>query len=156
MFAITVFIFAVAWKQWRLFRKAQLFEFTYRVYIDFFSFLNEERNNDLKDWLFGRIELTGKMERLGDLFEKFEAVYSLMKRKLIEDEMFYDLISYYIELANSKENKPMADDYIKFAREEAKKKGVIKTDDICIGFYLMLEKIRRMSSEREGKDKSIV
>lgn len=156
MFAITVFIFLVAWKQWRLFKKSQLSEFTHRVYIDFFNFINKEKNNDLKDWLFGRTELKGKMERLGDLFEKFEAVYTLMKRNLIEDEMFYDLISYYIEMANSKENKPNADDYIKFARDEAKKKGVIKTDDIFIGFYLMLDKIGKMSAEREGKDEPLV
>ena len=59
-------------------------------------------------------------------------------------------------MANSKENKPTADDYIKFARDEAKKKGVIKTDDIFIGFYRMLEKIRKMSSERKEKNESLV
>ena len=155
MFGITVFIFVVAWKQWRLFRKSQLLEFTHRVYMDIFNFLNEERNRDLKDWLFGRKEFKDKKERLGDLFEKFEAVYSLMKRKLIDDEMFYDLIGYYIEMSNSKENKPKAADYIKFARDEAKKKGVIKTDDIFIGFYRMLEKIQKISFERNGKDESL-
>ena len=155
MFGITVFIFVVAWKQWRLFRKSQLLEFTHRVYVDIFNFINEERNIDLKDWLFGRKEFNDKMERLGDLFEKFEAVYTLLKKKIIEDEMFYDLIGYYIEMANSKENKPTADDYIKFAREEAKQKGVIKTDDMFIGFYLLLEKIRKMSSERDGMDESL-
>ena len=157
-FLVAFAILIVGSKQLQKMTANKRIDFTYQVYMDFFSFLNDKENKDLKGWLFGeQVILPNNYTRLGDLFEKFEAVYSLMKQKSINREVFYDLISYYVEKASSSTNNPNFEHYVQYIRDEELKKGVVvETGDIFIGFQHLLNLIRKISKEREGKDKSLV
>lgn len=149
MLLITISILAVGWVTLNQNRKDKRTEFTYKGYTDFIAFINLPDNKDIKGWLYGVNSIEDKNDnyiRLGDLFEKFEIVYSLIKAKSINDEMWYDLWSYYIEHAASAKNP----NYKEFFADckESDKDRIEKTDDIFIGFEPMIRKANRMSKNR--------
>jgi hypothetical protein len=150
MLIVTTLILVVGWWQLRNFREEKRIEFGYKVYTNFFSFLDMDKNKDIKDWLFGKEPKINDWDRLGDLFEKFEVVYTFMKKNLIDDELFYDLFSFYIEKAFSAKN-PSAQEYIEYARK--KEEGKIgKTDDIFIGVERLYKKIKSGEPTRKEPD----
>jgi len=149
MLLITLAILIVGWFTLAQNRKDKKIEFTYKVYTDFISFINQPDNKDIKKWLYGLTTIEDKDDnyiRLGDLFEKFEIVYSLIKAKSINDEMWYDLWSYYVEQASMATN-PTYKEFFDSYRDSDKDK-VEKTDDIFIGFEPMVRKAQRMSKNR--------
>ncbi|MEM5782622.1 MAG: hypothetical protein QXD43_05545, partial [Candidatus Aenigmatarchaeota archaeon] len=84
----------VAWRQLERMNAQNKADFTYKVYQDLLRWL--EKHKECRDWIF---KLEGK---LGDNFDKwefndflgyFEALYSLKKRGLVDEEIVYDLLS---------------------------------------------------------------
>ena len=57
-------------------KRGKRIDFTYKVYMDLFNFLNDSRNQDIKDWLLEKDNYQpippDQYFRLDDLFEKFE------------------------------------------------------------------------------------
>lgn len=153
MLLITLAILLVGYWSLSQSRKDKKIEFTYKVYMDFLAFLNMPENKDIKGWMYGlnSIELSAENKiRLGDLFEKFEAIYSLLKAGTINDEIWYDLISYYVEKASTSV-KPTYMEFFK-TYQEGDKDTVIKVDDIFKGFHYMLDKAVYMSNNRDNKE----
>jgi hypothetical protein len=151
MLITTIAILWVAWSQLSQIKKDKRVEFTYKVYMDFFAFINEERNKDLKEWLFGRDKAAiaeKDYDRLGDLFEKFESVNTLLMCNSLDENVFYNLISYYIEKAFVAK-KPTADEFIASVRKHETKKIGGDTSDIFQGSEELYKKVMKMRKENE-------
>jgi len=141
---ITTAILVVGYFQLQAFKKANKIEFTYRVYMDFFIFLNKPDNSDLKLWMFGKdVEVKDKDIRIGDILEKFEAMNSLMKTGSMDDGIFYDTMGFYVEKSFSAHN-PSAMEYIDNARKE-EKNNLKKTSDLYDGTIALWRKVKYMS-----------
>ena len=142
-------IFIVGYSQLKDFRKSKQVEFTYKVDEDFSNFLNNPANKKAKDWLIDGTEINEEdYDILRQLFDEFEAVYSLMKQRVVNDEIFYDLLSYYVESIFNLNNKPLADVYIKQQREIAEKDGVTRPNEIYIGIERLYAKVKKMATQR--------
>jgi hypothetical protein len=148
---ISCLVLFVAFRQFRRLIKDKKVEFTYKVYSDFFNFLNDKENKDLRLWLFGDKSALKDENKIGDLLEKIEVVYTLSKRQSIDDEVLYDLISYYIEKI-FKATNPTAKDYIIKARD-LERKHLRKADDLFIGCERLRDKVEQMSLNRKEPKK---
>lgn len=148
----TGLIFMVGYKQLRDFKKSKQVEFTYKVDEDFSNFLNNPANEKAKNWLIDGIEVNEEdHDIIRQLFDEFEAIYSLMKQGVINDEIFYDLLSYYVESVFNNQNKPLGNDFIKLQREIAIKNGITRPNEIYIGIELLYKKIQRMAKSRPNE-----
>ena len=137
---LTVIALVFAYYQLVDIRKHKRVEFTYQLYRDFFNYLNEEKNKDQKDWLFGEDIKNIDKTKIGDLLEQFEAVWSLQNKKLVEDDVVYDLFGVYIIKAAEAKN-PSATEYIAQLKIEEKK--VLKfSEDLFIGYESLLKQMK--------------
>lgn len=151
MLIVTTIILIIGWLQLSQFKRDKKVEFTYKVYMDFFNFLNEGKNTDLKNWLFGDEKIPEtEYIRLGDLFEKFESVYALLIQNSLDETVFYELISYYIEKVFAAKN-PSAKDFIEFVRKDDEPKIGGPTSDIFQGTEKLYEKVKKIRSKRSKK-----
>lgn len=147
---VYIVLACIGYAQLHSLRREKKIEFSYTLYNDFFQFINAEKNKDLKDWLFGKGNEIEDWDRIGNLLEKLEVVYTYRKQGMLNDELFYDLFSFYIEKAFAAKN-PSGAEYIVHVRE-LEKGNLAKTDDIFIGVERMFEKIRQESPHRKEPD----
>jgi hypothetical protein len=145
--AVYIILASIGYVQLRNLRREKKIEFGYTLYNDFFQYINAEKNKDLKDWLFGKGNKIEDVDRIGDLLEKLEAVYTYRKQGMVNDELFYDLFSFYIEKVFAAKN-PSGAEYIAHVRE-IEKGNIVKTNDIFIGVEIMFEKIKKESPDRK-------
>lgn len=133
---LTIVALLIAYFQLTDVRKQKKIEFTYSLYRDFFNYLNNKENRDVKNWLFG-IE-TSEIDKIkiGDLLEHFEALWSLKKQKMIDIGIAYDLFGYYIVKA-SKAVNPTADEYINELKI-LEQQNLVFRDDLFEGFQSIL------------------
>lgn len=130
---IALIALVIAYYKLKDLRVHKRIEFTYDLYRHFFAFLNEERNGDIKRWLFGEEVADLDLVKLGDLLEQFEAVWSLKKKGMVDNDVFYDLFSYYIEKAQAAKN-PTPFEYVEALKmEEMQALGYTK--DLFEGFF---------------------
>lgn len=136
----------------QLFRiiKDKRVDFTYQVYRDLFQYLNDPTNENIKEWLFEGKNYKeipkDQYYKLGDLFEKFEAVNSLAKQNSLDEQTFYSLISFYVDMAASDKKTLTADMFIKSERESYKSK-IPYSANLYDGFY----KLRKRIADYEKK-----
>ena len=150
----TFLILVVAFFQLNALRKINKITLTYKVDEDFENFLNHPDNKPARDWLLNDGEIKLKdYDILRQLFDKAEAIYSLKKRKVINDEVFYDLLSHYIECFFVGTQKPSAKQYITHVRNDTAKKGFTIPSDMYIGIERLYEKVVRMSKKRRKEPK---
>lgn len=129
---LTIAALIIAYFQLLDIRKQKRIEFTYSLYRDFFNYINTKENFDLKNWLFGDANARIDRDKIGDLLEQFEALWSLKRRDMIDIEIAYDLFSYYI-LKASKATNPTTDEYISQLKE-AEKETLGFREDLFEGF----------------------
>ncbi len=129
--------------------KHKRIEFTYQLYRDFFNYLNTTENKDLRNWLYGKEANQIDKDKIGDLLEQFEAIWSLQNKNLIEKDVVYDLFAFYI--LKAAEAKPSAIEYIKEVRIE--EVDLIITDDLFIGYETLLNQIKEHHIPKNTKQK---
>jgi len=144
----------VAWWQLRDIRKHRRVEFTYQLYRDFFNYLNDEKNRDIKGWLFGQDVVNLDGIKIGDLLEQFEAVWSLQTKDLVDEDIVYDLFSYYIMKASNTAN-PTASAYIDQLKLEEKECLVGYTDDLFVGYENLLRQMEARKSDQQRRSNSV-
>lgn len=144
---LTIVVLVISYYQLVDIRKHKRIEFTYQLYRDFFNYLNEERNSDLRNWLLGDKVKNLDRNKIGDLLEHFEAVWSLQNKKQIEDDVVYDLFSFYIMKAEQAKN-PSALEYIEKTRLD-KNGGLDYSNDLYIGYESLLRQMKSMESIAE-------
>lgn len=146
---ITLFILAVGYWQLRAFKKSENVKFTYKVDEDFADFLNNPDNKKAKEWLLNDgVVNEGEYDLLRQLFDEMEAVYSLMKKGVIDDDIFYDLLSHYVECFFIGKQTPSGKEFIEVVRKEAKNEGFAKPDEIYYGIELLYKKVIKMAENR--------
>ncbi len=138
-------------------QKSKCIDFTYKVYIDLFNWLNDPKNTDIKEWLLEKDNYKSipieQYFRLGDLFEKFEAVNVLQKRSSLDEETFYALISFYVDMAAHLEKRPTAREFIKTERLKHEKKIPV-TSNVFAGFYKLRVRIHKYEIRKHYKELS--
>jgi hypothetical protein len=142
---LTILVLIIAYYQLRDFRLHKRIEFTYDLYRHFFNYLNDPLNKDVRAWLFGATVEHIDKNKIGDLLEQFEAVWSLQNKKLVEKDVVYDLFSFYI-LKAAQAKKPSALEYIEYVRVEEKKVLVGYSDDLFIGYQCLLNTMNEKKS----------
>jgi len=104
----------------------------------------------VKEWLFVGINRKpfhkDEWYKLGDLFEKFEAVESLSRLGFLDEAVFYDLISYYITMAVAA-IEPTADEFIEDERKYHKGK-IPYEGNLYDGFYSLKDKVLNLEAEK--------
>jgi hypothetical protein len=150
LFPLLLTIIAIVFAYYQLLdiRKHKRIEFTYQLYRDFFNYLNEEKNKDQKDWLFGVVVPNIDKIKIGDLLEHFEAVWSLQNKSLVEIDIVYDLFGYYI-LKVSAAKCPSVVEYI----EELRIQEPEFSADLFIGFESLL---KQMQDKKEFYKKEFI
>ena len=144
----------VAYRQLKDIRKHQMIEFTYQLYRDFFNYLNDEKNKKQKDWLFGLAPSDIDEVKIGDLLEKFEALWSLQSKGLIDDDIAYDLFSYYV-LKASVATAPSASEYISRLKREDRECLREYTDDLYVGYNSLVKQMGSRKTELLEKAGSV-
>lgn len=99
--SIIVFLgVCIAWSQLSSLKTQRKIDFTYKIYKDLLDWLNSHK--ECKDWVFSDLNnfppLRPNYEKweFDDYLGHFEAVWSLRKRKSVDDEIVYDLLSDYL------------------------------------------------------------
>lgn len=153
----TIALIIVGACQLRQFINGDKIRFTYKVDEDFADFLNDPENIKAKEWLLNDADLRAEDydDTLRQLFDEIEGVYGLMKLKAINDELFYQLLSYYVEKVFDGKQKPSARDYLKETRDDARNKGQVRPDEIYIGIELLYDKVKRMAAHRKPESSKI-
>ena len=128
---LTLFVAAIgvviAWIELQRIATEKKIDFTIRVYNDLFAFLNNPENKTLKNWFYALPEsnptkITINSEdwiKIGQLFEKFEAVAILKKKNAIDYDVYDEIISTYIQEVFAYPESPTAMAYIEHERKEA-------------------------------------
>ncbi|MEP7195446.1 MAG: hypothetical protein ABI851_02935 [Saprospiraceae bacterium] len=149
---LTIAALIIAYYQLVDIRKQKRIEFTYQLYRDFFNFINEERNCDIRKWIFGEEVKKIDRNKIGDLLEQFEAVWSLQNKRQIENDVVYDLFAFYIFKAEQAKN-PSALEYIEQLRID--EKNLLEfSNQLFIGYESLLSqmKSKRSISEKAESD----
>lgn len=143
MLLVTIAIFIVGYRQLKGFIKGQKVDFTYKVYKDLIDLIHNPAYKAVDDWLFKdkKIDNEDDLNCLGDLFEKIEAVYSLLLTDSLDEDTFYWTISFYIDLANSKDKKPSAKEFIEQERNKYAEK-IPFSNNLYESFKKLVEKIK--------------
>jgi hypothetical protein len=150
---LTIVALVIAYYQLLDIREHKRIEFTYQLYRDFFNYLNETENKELKDWLFGTEVKNLDRNKIGDLLEQFEAVWSLQNKNLIEEDVVYDLFSFYILKAAEAKN-PSALQYLEQVRIE--EKGLVGyADDLFIGYEYLFQIMKDKKNIAKGNATNI-
>ena len=150
----TFSIAVVAYIQLKAINKVNKVNLTYKVDEDFEKFLNNDKNDPAKKWLFESIKVEKKdYDILRQLFDKVEAIYTLKKRGLINKKVFYDLSSHYIECFYVGNKTPSAKEFISHERTNQEKNGFIRLSDMYIGVEKLYAYVVRMSKNRNRIDK---
>lgn len=152
---LTLFALVVAYWQLKDIRKHRTIEFTYQLYRDFFNYLNDEKNKDLKSWLFGGKVPNIDRDKIGDLLEQFEAVWSLQSKNLVDDDVAYDLLSYYI-LKASTAVEPTASEYIEELKQSEKICLHGYTDDLYVGYRALVSQMGSRKGDLKEKAGSVM
>lgn len=139
---LTLIALVIAYFQIIDIRKQKRIEFTYTLYRDFIHYINQSDNSDLKEWLFGCNQHRVDNNKVGDLLEHFEALWSLKRQGMINVEIAYDLFAYYI-LKAANTSKPSAFEYIENLKE-VEKNSLGYRDDLYEGFLSILEDMKDM------------
>lgn len=153
MALLTGFILWVAWSQLAAFNTTKKVEFTYKIDEDFFNFLNDQENILAKNWLIHdeTINLSDKEQedKLTDLLNEFEGIFALLNRNQLDEDVFYDSLSYYVELLFAHTKTPTLDSYIESCNKVAKENGF--RTDIYEGLPNLLERVKKIQQKRQGK-----
>ena len=133
---LTIAAIIVAYFQLIDIRKQKKIEFTYSLYRDFFNYINNNENQEIKNWLFGISKNETDTIKIGDLLEHFEALWSLKRQGMIDTDIAYDLFGYYIVKA-SKAINPTTEEFI-CELKELEQQNLGFRDDLFEGFQLIL------------------
>jgi hypothetical protein len=157
---VTAYIAYYGRKQLLQFIADKKADFTYQVYIDFFNFINKSENSITKAWIFGSNEkpidrFIGDEEnpewvKISDVLEKFEAVAVLWKKHSIDEDIFYGIISYYLDSANKKTKNPNLHDYIKIERQADKDAGIPNPEHTFGGTLYLISELDKLRKRREA------
>ena len=141
----TAALAGIAYIQSRIFIRNNRMNFTYKVDENFENFLNDPNNLIAKNWLLNNdpLDINNRQHynQLQQLFDKAETINALENRKGIDEQMFYDLLSYSIERFFIGGKTPTANDFITEERRRAREVGITNSDDIYIGVQTLYARI---------------
>jgi hypothetical protein len=149
MLFVTGLIFWVGRNQLNDFKKTKQIEFTFQVDADFHKFLEAPENKKVKDWLLNDLELSMDSDEdrdsLRQLFDKIEAIDVLRKQNVINMQVFYDLLSEYVESIFDNGKTPTAKEFIAEEIEISRKLEHKNPEDIYSGVISLNDWIKNMN-----------
>jgi hypothetical protein len=140
----------VAWSQLSSLNTQRKADFTYKIYKDLLDWLTSHK--DCREWIFSDInnfptlKPNYKKWEFDDYLGYFEAIWSLRKRKLVDEEIVYDLLSDYlipVYEANNYELKTI----IQEIREQEGR-------DFYEGVEKLYKKMKKYEQKKGNKEKS--